>query len=417
MFSRDLDGRKGCGMPRRSHRKSRAGCSECKRRHIKCDEGRPACGNCSISSRHCSFLSSQPNLPIVGEGSARSLSPNLFLRQSDASTMSHSSPASPSGEFPVIQDANMTQLELFYHCINNDFDLPPASENPEKAFPPTILVETALSYPFLMNELLAFAALHLAHLNPARAHFYRHQAVGLQTNALSIFNCEMTGVNQENCTAVLFFNWFMTLHTLCETKDSADAQGFLDRFVHYMQLHRGVKAVTAAAWNHMLGSEMGYMLQEASRVMEHVDSGTHTVELKNCIDNSEGLSDEEKSICNDALDRIQWFLSRVDGMRDSPPSLVATFMPMISWSVIIDAQFLRLVSEMTPEALLILSYYAILLHMCRDIWVIGNIGQLLVQTVRLHLEDKWHIWLEWPEEMMNTMSSTYPVDELQHDDI
>ncbi|KAM0428946.1 hypothetical protein ACHAPT_006749 [Fusarium lateritium] len=40
---------------RRAHRKSRNGCWECKRRHIKCDEGRPACSNCVVSERSCSF--------------------------------------------------------------------------------------------------------------------------------------------------------------------------------------------------------------------------------------------------------------------------------------------------------------------------------------------------------------------------
>ncbi|RMJ19709.1 hypothetical protein BHE90_006889 [Fusarium euwallaceae] len=40
---------------RRAHRKSRNGCWECKRRHIKCDESRPACSNCVVSERSCSF--------------------------------------------------------------------------------------------------------------------------------------------------------------------------------------------------------------------------------------------------------------------------------------------------------------------------------------------------------------------------
>lgn len=40
---------------RRSHRKSRNGCVECKRRHIRCDERRPACANCTIAERTCLF--------------------------------------------------------------------------------------------------------------------------------------------------------------------------------------------------------------------------------------------------------------------------------------------------------------------------------------------------------------------------
>lgn len=330
-------------------------------------------------------------------------SPGFLSHQSDTSHSSHqSSPASPRNEYRVIQDANMTQLELLNHCINSRFGLPPSSEDPDKTLTPGMLVENALSCSFLMNEMLAFAALHLAHLNPEKAQFYRHHAVGLQTHALSIFNREMTNVTRENCVGVLFFTWFMSLHALWEAMDSVDIHDFLDRFVNYMQLHRGVRAVTSEAWHFMVESEMGFILEAASKAFDDTIAGSHTVELKSLVQDSERLNDDEKIICHDALDRIQWFLSRVDEPRKPNPSLITTFLSVTSWPVIINADFLRLVSERRPEALLILSYYAIPLHLCRSVWVVGNSGQLLIQSVRLHLDEKWHKWLDWPEEMMDT---------------
>ncbi|KAI1097465.1 RTA1-domain-containing protein [Jackrogersella minutella] len=371
----------------------------------ECDESRPACGNCAISSRQCSFLSSRPSFPIANEGSVSS-SPGQISLQSEASPSSHqSSPVIPTCEPSNIQDANMIHMELFHHAIHsNFFDLPPSSEDPGKTMSPTMIVETSLLYPFLMNEMLAFSALHLAHLQPTKARFYNHEAVGLQTHALSIFNREMTKVTHENCMAVLVFTWFMTLHTLCETTQSADIHSFLDRFVHYMQLHRGVRAITAEAWHMMLESEMGSVLQEATRIIAFVDSGSHTNELKNCVQDSEALSDAEKRTCIGALDRIQWFLSQVSGEGESDPSLITTFLSLIAWPVIINADFLRLIDERKPEALLVLSYYSIPLHLCRNIWVIGNSGRLLIQSVRLHLHDEWHRWLDWPEELMDSMT-------------
>ncbi|KAI1392405.1 uncharacterized protein F4822DRAFT_128590 [Hypoxylon trugodes] len=375
--------------PRRTHRKSRAGCSECKSRHIKCDETRPACRNCSISWRNCSFLLSQPKLPIGRDAV-----------QSDASPASQqSSETSPSC---TIQEANMTQLELFRHAvIKGDFDLPPAPEESVRMAPPSVAIETAMSYPFLMNEVLAFAALHLSHIKPEKAQFYKHHAVGLQTHALGIFNREMTKVTGENCMAILIFTWFMTLHTIFETTESKDIYGFLDRLIHSMQLHRGVRAVTAEAWHMMLDSDMGYVLREATKLLDYVDSGIHTDELKNFILGSTTLKDDEKTVCKCGLERIQWFLKRTDGGKKQDPSRSTMFVSMMSWPVMIDADFLRLISERVPEALLVLAYYAIPLHLCRDIWVIGEAGQLLIQSVRMHLDEKWHKWLDWPEEIMN----------------
>ncbi|UKZ73213.1 hypothetical protein TrVFT333_000855 [Trichoderma virens FT-333] len=45
--------------PRRSHKKSRAGCRRCKNRKIKCDEVHPRCGNCSKHGVMCDFESRQ----------------------------------------------------------------------------------------------------------------------------------------------------------------------------------------------------------------------------------------------------------------------------------------------------------------------------------------------------------------------
>ncbi|KAK6952027.1 hypothetical protein Daesc_006553 [Daldinia eschscholtzii] len=298
----------------------------------------------------------------------------------------------------------MTHMELFNHCINSNFDLPPSSEDPDKVISSGMIVDAALASPFLMNELLAFGALHLAHVKPEKAPFYKHHAVGLQTHALSMFNREMTGVTRENCMGVLIFTWLMTLHTLCDTTDSTDPFIFLDRFIHYLQIQRGVRAVTSEAWYLMLESKMGFVMQEATRIFEKSGPGSHTTELENCIHNSPALSPVEKTVCKGALDRIQWFLSRADEAKKNGGSLGTPFLSLVSWPVIIEADFFRLISERKPEALLVLSYYAIPLHLCRNVWVIKDAGQLLIQSIRLHLDQKWHKWLDWPGALMNMLS-------------
>ena len=47
--------RKSTYVPRRKHQKSRSGCTTCKRRHIRCDEGHPRCQNCIIHRSTCSY--------------------------------------------------------------------------------------------------------------------------------------------------------------------------------------------------------------------------------------------------------------------------------------------------------------------------------------------------------------------------
>jgi hypothetical protein len=48
-------------LERRGHTKSRRGCYNCKRRRIKCQESRPACGHCVKTGLKCEY----PSLPQI----------------------------------------------------------------------------------------------------------------------------------------------------------------------------------------------------------------------------------------------------------------------------------------------------------------------------------------------------------------
>lgn len=48
-------------MERRGHTKSRRGCYNCKRRRIKCQESKPACGHCVKGGLKCEY----PSMPVV----------------------------------------------------------------------------------------------------------------------------------------------------------------------------------------------------------------------------------------------------------------------------------------------------------------------------------------------------------------
>ncbi|KAI0965996.1 hypothetical protein F4678DRAFT_308953 [Xylaria arbuscula] len=47
-------------LSKRPHRKSRAGCKQCKKRKVKCDEAKPVCKACSLRKEPCIYPSSQP---------------------------------------------------------------------------------------------------------------------------------------------------------------------------------------------------------------------------------------------------------------------------------------------------------------------------------------------------------------------
>ncbi|KAK1638695.1 hypothetical protein BDP81DRAFT_392133 [Colletotrichum phormii] len=87
-------------MLRRQHKKSRKGCTECKRRHMRCDEQRPTCFNCIKADRLCSFADE----PYIG-GDDKS-----------PGSDHHSAGASPDIQQNGDPDAvNMLHMELLLH--------------------------------------------------------------------------------------------------------------------------------------------------------------------------------------------------------------------------------------------------------------------------------------------------------------
>ncbi|KAH8659771.1 hypothetical protein BX600DRAFT_499107 [Xylariales sp. PMI_506] len=60
---------------RRFHHKSREGCSTCKRRRVKCDEGRPECTRCVNSSHTCHYSSQGSELLLARNRELKSVVP------------------------------------------------------------------------------------------------------------------------------------------------------------------------------------------------------------------------------------------------------------------------------------------------------------------------------------------------------
>ena len=50
---------------KRAHKKSRAGCKNCKGRRVKCDEARPKCRNCVVRRLDCIYANSLLPPPSV----------------------------------------------------------------------------------------------------------------------------------------------------------------------------------------------------------------------------------------------------------------------------------------------------------------------------------------------------------------
>ncbi|KAK8091442.1 hypothetical protein PG997_001803 [Apiospora hydei] len=423
-------------MKRRGHRKSRHGCQECKRRHIKCDEGRPQCANCTITSRHCDFGGRRSNTRH-GSAAAAAASPQPRLRA------------------PVLVEGEEEEQE-------EGPPVPVPQEDGQEEGPPVVLPQrndNTQQQPSPEAE----GVVNLQHME-LMAHYTfavsnpeidpdldraatKMVASQMQTQALHLFNRRGVGdgkgldIDETNCAAAVLFSSTLGRHLLADTledlhqgrqENSDDSEAALDRYCCYLQVHHGLRAVASSSWSHLMESDLWPLIALAGRVHASRSSvrGTELRDLSRWVeeeafrqktkkttaeeamgqdtnDDDEEQEDakevQQRKTCLEAMDLLQIGLdesagtaSTVSPSSSSRSSQQQQHQMTFTWPVRCPAQFGELVRQRSPPALVILAHYAVLLHLSRDLWQIGPAAPRFLQVISDVLGPGYEARLAWP---------------------
>lgn len=432
---------------RRPHTKSRKGCVECKDRHIRCDERQPACANCETADRSCFYPPSkvpkfnQKRMPRQRhdqerrnpvtrgqreadniddadtnadeehvQGSSLALRPRTHTEHVHAQKH-HDLPAMSSFGQPLTQhlpglstasDAvseavfKTEHLVLLHHAVS----VPNYTGANRSAV--DIAIRHAVDSPYLINEVLAFTAFHLAHLYPGSARQLENLATELQTCALASFSrlTENLPIN-DKATAVprFLFSAILGRHYLADTlaHSRSNFHLFIDRLAESLSLNRGIRVITPSARDTLHDSELQPFLRVVLDAQSRVTSpGAECDSLIHVIAESD-LSEASASACYRTIKVLQhsFDLCRYLATEDYPQA-VSTF------SVHVEPGFVDLLRKYQPEALIILSFFGVLLHRCHGFWAFHNAAAYMVRAIANHLGIYWQKALEWPLHIIDT---------------
>ena len=265
------------------------------------------------------------------------------------------------------------------------------------------IFQSAFSSPYLMHELLAFSALHLSTLqsDEVRKSEFLRQSAELQTQGLSLFNAAKPEVRNENCLVLFVFAAILGMHTLFDAVASCKGSVALDKIINYLKVHRGVTAITYQSWHTLRHSEIRYIIDaiEAADSLYRQQLGDTEndcdVLLNLFNESSEKLSPGQYKACLEAIQALHW----VFGLRRT----VSELHPMqitLAWPARISVEFVESLEQRQPIALVILAYWAVLLHADRDIWVFGNAGRHIIECLSAHLGSYWDEWLDLPRSVL-----------------
>ncbi|KAK2745414.1 hypothetical protein FQN57_003757 [Myotisia sp. PD_48] len=383
-------------MPsRRSHRKSRLGCLQCKRRKIKCDEAPPPCGNCKKHDIPCQFAppakrsvrsSSSSPLEETNANNARNNNSQRLSAPTTA-TISAADTEAPLSRPTLINLAttavaeqqdifgrrpdpgpkppsilNLDDLGLFHHYMTKTYYTLSTNNEHEEIWKNAI-PEEAIAHPFLMHGLLALAALHLVECsttNSEKKRKYIELATHHQTLALSAFRPELNNLTDSNCQAVFAFSSIIAALAFAFSK--ADRTSHLadpiSQVLQNIQLFRGVEGVLTVFFDTILRSKLGPLVRRSA------DPSCAQVLSKDVVNALDYLHDcngqsvtsiptEEKAIYNHAIRELRISFER------GASSCEGVF----RWPMVVPETYMALLTSRKPMALVILGHYCVIMKL------------------------------------------------------
>jgi hypothetical protein len=268
-----------------------------------------------------------------------------------------------------------------------------------------IATRLAGSHPYLIDQVLALAALHKATTaSPSESSHLSHVATELQTRAITRFTQQASTLPPEDTASSIprfLFAAVLSLHDLADTLSSirnlhhSQFHVFVNRFVDCFRIHHGVRAVIRPTWHHLLTSELQPFLSVTNAARMNLESnpasGDECRPLHQLLDASD-LGPATVTACREAVDQLQWAF---DLYRNLPqpsggPHAASAF------SVTVPTEYIHVLRRLQPEAVIVLAYYGVLLHYCRHYWIFGDSGAFVVRAVAQHLGSYWGHAMAWP---------------------
>lgn len=116
--------------------------------------------------------------------------------------------------------------------------------------------------------------------------------------------------------------------------------------------------------------------------------GNECDELRALLSSAD-LGSASMKACETAIEHLQGTFDR-ERMSNGRDNTFA------NWPVLVPTEYMDLVLKRSPEALVILAHYAVVLQAHRADWFIGDGGRYLIDSISRHLGSYWDKWMAWP---------------------
>lgn len=297
----------------------------------------------------------------------------------------------------------LEHFALFHHIENHKTDVMMANELTQHLV--NMSLEAAPTTPYLMNAILALSALHLASIHgEQQAEYYSILATQLQSRSLILFNEACEELSEATCLPMFFFSNITGVQVLHQTLkgDRDDFPAFLNRFASYLHIRRGVRAIVDDWWP-SIRQTLASPLTDQNDKSDKDGSLSHEAYILHKMLDQSDLSAASIQVCRNATEVVQRSFRMYHRIAKASSHRLAA---IIAFPVHVGTEFVRILNQPNPEALVILAFYAVLLNWCRDAWIIEDADCFMIQAIADRLQGHWSQWLIFPVSVMNIEDSS-----------
>ncbi|QSS59627.1 C6 zinc finger domain-containing protein [Histoplasma capsulatum] len=392
---------------RRSHTKSRNGCTQCKSRRIKVNKPFTSLVHLVICPNRA--LSSRSTSSSTGASSSQQPStPTTHPAPSHSSTTSVIGPPPNTSTIPRSSGLDVIDLELLHHYTTFTYKtLPSGATSDQHEIWQIQVVQLGFQHEFLLRGILAVAALHLSYLHPQRREPLALRASTHQSIAVKALHEVLNRVDPFNCVAIFAFSCILVALTFAAPTNPAlpgvqdGYQGAQKEILDWFHMVRGCNSVLQTQWGTLSRSFLAPLLhkamtQQTAPSHDVHDSDRVTDLLRLCSSERVAQDRETANAYALAIHQLLNAYTQVSILSERKQD----FVPVIFvWPIAIPQTYLKLLGERKPEAMVILAHYSALLQRLDDQWFMKGWARYLVKQIEMTLGEEWQPWLCWPKEV------------------
>lgn len=249
-------------------------------------------------------------------------------------------------------------------------------------------------YEFVLDAVLAVAALHKAHLEPANGKKYASASLYYQSRTLREYKTQLSCIDDDNCHALFAVSSLLPLFTFAM---SPGGPGFsptppLETLLTTFGLLKGIKVVLAASWDTVKFAHYRNVLS-LPKVSPDLSISTEAAfamdELRRSATDQASDADTLE-VYRKTIDSLQEQI-RMGEHQDISGAI-------ISWSLMIGDEPAELLQRRDPMMMLIFVHYGVLCLQIHDRWWAHDFGRRLILELSeaLHaLDAAWFPSTSW----------------------